>query len=86
MIEFRKSNNLRHHSHDLQVKIRQIADAATTMPSNLYSEVPFRKRREIFKRMAHSSIMKLDPVSMEKLFYLMLMTFKKQVFLTSSPL
>ena len=30
--------------------------------------------------------MKLDKSSMEKLFYLILMTFKKQLFLCSSPL
>ena len=30
--------------------------------------------------------MKLDKGSMEKLFYLVLMTFKKQLFLSSSPL
>lgn len=40
----------------------------------------------MFSKLVNSSIMKLDKPSTEKLFYLVLMTFKKQVFLCSSPL
>ena len=42
--------------------------------------------KDIFRKLAHSSIMKLDSASMEKLLYLIIMTLKKEVFLTSSPL
>lgn len=42
--------------------------------------------KDIFRKLAHSSIMKLDSSSMEKLLYLIIMTVKKEVFLTSSPL
>lgn len=41
--------------------------------------------KDIFRKLAHSSIMKLDQSSMEKLLYLILMTVKKELFLTSSP-
>ena len=42
--------------------------------------------KDLFRKLAHSSIMKLDQASMEKLLYLILMTVKKELFLTSSPL
>ncbi len=42
--------------------------------------------KELFRKLAHSSIMKLDNSSMEKLLYLIIMTLKKETFLTSSPL
>jgi hypothetical protein len=40
----------------------------------------------MFGRLAHSSVMKLDQSSMDKMFYLMLLSVKKEVFLLSSPL
>jgi hypothetical protein len=42
--------------------------------------------KDLFRKLAHSSIMKLDAASMDKLLYLILMTVKKELFLTSSPL
>lgn len=42
--------------------------------------------RDIFRKLAHSSIMKLDNASMEKLLFLIIMTLKKEFFLSSSPL
>ena len=42
--------------------------------------------KDLFRKLAHSSIMKLDQASMEKLLYLILMTVKKELFLMSSPL
>jgi hypothetical protein len=42
--------------------------------------------KDLFRKLAHSSIMKLDNSSMEKLLLLIIMTLKKEVFLTSSPL
>ncbi len=42
--------------------------------------------KDLFRKLAHSSIMKLDNSSMEKLLFLIIMTLKKEVFLTSSPL
>lgn len=41
--------------------------------------------RDLFSKLAHCSIMKLDQASMDKMFYLMLLSVKKEVFLTSSP-
>jgi len=42
--------------------------------------------REVFRKQALSSIMKLDAASMEKLIFLIVMTLKKEFFLASSPL
>ena len=42
--------------------------------------------KEVFRKLAHTSIMKLDHSSMEKLLYLIIMTVKKEIFLLSSPL
>jgi hypothetical protein len=42
--------------------------------------------KEVFRKQALSSIMKLDSASMEKLLFLIVMTLKKEFFLTSSPL
>lgn len=42
--------------------------------------------KDLFRKLAHSSIMKLDNSSMEKLLLLIIMTLKKEIFLTSSPL
>lgn len=42
--------------------------------------------REVFRKQAHTSIMKLDNASMEKLLFLIIMTLKKEFFLLSSPL
>lgn len=39
----------------------------------------------MFHQLVHTSIMKLNEASMSKLFDLMLMCFKMQVFLTASP-
>ena len=41
--------------------------------------------RQIFEKLAHSSIMKLNATSMGKLFDLMVMGLKHQVMLTTSP-
>ena len=41
--------------------------------------------RQIFEKLAHSSIMKLNATSMSKLFDLMLMGFKYQVLSVTSP-
>ncbi len=48
--------------------------------------MPVVALREVFRKQAHSSIMKLDSTSMEKLLFLIIMTLKKEFFLSSSPL
>ncbi|XP_019715213.1 protein OSCP1-like isoform X1 [Hippocampus comes] len=51
-------------------------------PQLLYSH---RTMKVVLTRLAHVSIMKLNAVSMEKLYELMLMAFKYQVFLCPRP-
>jgi Organic solute transport protein 1 len=51
-------------------------------PQDLYT---YASVRQLFDRLAHSSIMKLQKNSMDKLFDLMVMAVKKQVLLTVSP-
>lgn len=41
--------------------------------------------KELFNQLVHTSIMKLNEVSMGKLFDLMVMAFKMELFLTSTP-
>jgi hypothetical protein len=41
--------------------------------------------KDLFNQLVHTSIMKLNETSMGKLFDLMVMSFKMQVFLSSSP-
>ena len=48
--------------------------------------MPVSSMKEVFRKLAHSSIMKLDQSSMEKLLILMIMSVKKETFLLSSPL
>ena len=48
--------------------------------------MPISGMKEVFRKLAHSSIMKLDQNSMEKLLILMFMSIKKEIFSLSSPL
>lgn len=45
----------------------------------------WQSHRDLFHQLVHTSIMKLNETSMSKLFDLMLMCFKMQVLLTSTP-
>ncbi|XP_058474445.1 protein OSCP1a isoform X2 [Solea solea] len=51
-------------------------------PQQLYSH---RTLKTVLTRLAHASIMRLNPASMDKLYELMLMAFKYQVFLCPRP-
>uniref|UniRef100_A0A8C6TNP7 Organic solute carrier partner 1a n=1 Tax=Neogobius melanostomus TaxID=47308 RepID=A0A8C6TNP7_9GOBI len=51
-------------------------------PQTLYSH---RTMKTVMSRLAHASIMRLNPASMDRLFELMLMAFKYQVFLCPRP-
>ncbi|XP_074469630.1 protein OSCP1a isoform X1 [Sebastes fasciatus] len=51
-------------------------------PQQLYSH---RTLRTVLTRLAHASIMRLNPASMDKLYELMIMAFKYQVFLCPRP-
>ncbi|KAF3707224.1 Protein OSCP1 [Channa argus] len=51
-------------------------------PQQLYSH---RTMKTVLNRLAHASIMRLNPASMDRLYELMLMTFKHQVFLCPRP-
>jgi len=51
-------------------------------PQEMYS---LASTRQIFERLAHSSIMKLNATSMSKLFDLMMMGFKYQVLSMATP-
>ncbi|XP_061839161.1 protein OSCP1a isoform X1 [Nerophis lumbriciformis] len=51
-------------------------------PQQMYSH---RTMKVVLTRLAHVSIMRLNPVSMEKLYELMIMAFKYQVFLCPRP-
>jgi hypothetical protein len=70
-----------------------LQDVVKTMFSKKFVEEFFRPQemysmlstRQIFEKLAHSSIMKLNATSMGKLFDLMLMGLKYQVQGTSSP-
>lgn len=72
---------------------RVLADVLRTMFSNKFvvelmrSQEAYTSRstRQIFDRLAHSSIMKLNKTSMDKLFDLMTMSFKFQVTRVSTP-
>ena len=48
--------------------------------------MPVSSMKDVFRKLAHSSIMKLDQNSMEKLLILMIMSVKKETFCLSSPL
>ncbi|CAM9748051.1 unnamed protein product, partial [Heterosigma akashiwo] len=51
-------------------------------PQKIYSN---QNTKQIFDKLAHSSIMKLNQSSMEKLYDLMTMGFKYQILLCSQP-
>ncbi|KAM4539896.1 protein OSCP1a [Odontesthes bonariensis] len=51
-------------------------------PQQLYSH---RTMKTVLTRLAHTSIMRLNPASMERLYELMVMAFKYQVFLCPRP-
>uniref|UniRef100_A0A3B3BGR6 Organic solute carrier partner 1a n=1 Tax=Oryzias melastigma TaxID=30732 RepID=A0A3B3BGR6_ORYME len=51
-------------------------------PQQLYSH---RTMKTVLTRLAHTSIMRLNPASMEKLYELMVMAFKYQVYLCPRP-
>ncbi|KAF0024428.1 hypothetical protein F2P81_023230 [Scophthalmus maximus] len=51
-------------------------------PQQLYSH---RTLKTVLTRLAHASIMRLNPASMERLYELMVMAFKYQVFLCPRP-
>uniref|UniRef100_A0A3P8U014 Organic solute carrier partner 1a n=1 Tax=Amphiprion percula TaxID=161767 RepID=A0A3P8U014_AMPPE len=51
-------------------------------PQQLYSH---RTMKTVLTRLAHASIMRLNPASMERLYELMVMAFKYQVFLCPRP-
>ena len=55
---------------------------ARTVPQQAYSETSLR---QIFDRLAHSSIMRLSEASMDKLFDLMVMGFKLQLCSLTTP-
>ena len=55
---------------------------ALTVPQQAYSETSLR---QIFDRLAHSSIMRLSEASMDKLFDLMVMGFKLQMCSLTAP-
>ena len=56
--------------------------SALSVPQQAYSEASLR---QIFDRLAHSSIMRLSEASMDKLFDLMVMGFKLQLASMLSP-
>ena len=70
-----------------------LQDVIKTMLSKKFVEELFRAQemysmvstRQIFEKLAHSSIMKLNTTSMNKLFDLMLMGLKYQVLSATSP-
>ena len=67
-----------------------LQDVVKTMLSKKFVEELFRfqemtSARQIFEKLAHSFIMKLDATSMNKLFDLMLMGMKYQIFSTTTP-
>lgn len=51
-------------------------------PHDMYSQ---SSTRQIFEKLAHSSIMRLNKVSMDKLFDLMSMGFKRQILSVKCP-
>jgi len=70
-----------------------LQDVVKTMLSKKFVEELFRHQemysmtstKQIFEKLAHSSIIKLNATSMGKLFDLMLMGLKYQIFSVSSP-
>jgi len=70
-----------------------LQDVVKTMLSKKFVEELFRfqemysmtSTRQIFEKLAHSSIMKLNATSMNKLFDLMLMGMKYQIVSTTTP-
>ena len=78
-------------SHDRSQKVLQ--DIIKSMLNDKFMTELFRPQtmytvvstRQIFEKLAHSSIMKLNATSMQKLFDLMLMGLKYQTQLTCQP-
>ena len=78
-------------SRDRAIKV--LDDIVKSMLASAFVEELFRPQemytmnatKQIFKKLAHSSIMKLNDTSMQKLFDLMVMGLKYQVQLTVQP-
>jgi len=66
-----------------------LADNSSTEELNKFGNDPMKKHNRLcllFRKFAHSSCMRLNEVSMSKLYDLMTMCLKYQIFLTRAPL
>ena len=57
----------------------------TSSPYYLMMIITLHSTKQIFEKIAHSSIMRLNKNSMDKLFDLMIMSFKHQILFSNSP-